>query len=131
MKFRRLALFASFALAATLTVNDASAQNAGKFTFGNTNSATPASAETTLAPTPTEIVLQRGSAAESAKRYQGMSVAELRQDRAQRLADERADRMARNRWYGINPLRPTWNPQPAMSSRYPDRHVIYVPVFIR
>lgn len=131
MKFRRLTLSAAFALAATLTVNHASAQTAGTFDFGDVQPAKPSTAEIQPATAPTTIVLQRDSAAESAKRYQGMTVAELRQQRAQRLADERAARMARNRWYGIQPLRPTWNPQPSMSSRYPDRRVIYTPIFVR
>lgn len=58
------------------------------------------------------------------------TAAELRQARAQYRSQQRAQRMERNLWAGYEPLRPNWNSIPMMSSRYPDRSTIYVPIYV-
>lgn len=57
------------------------------------------------------------------------TVMELRQARAQYRQQQRLERMERNLWSGYEPLRPNWNSIPMMSSRYPDRHTVVVPVY--
>jgi hypothetical protein len=58
------------------------------------------------------------------------TAAELRQARAQYRSLQRMERMERNLWAGYEPLRPNWNAIPMMSSRYPFRTTIQVPVYI-
>ncbi|WP_145417045.1 hypothetical protein [Planctomycetes bacterium K23_9] len=56
---------------------------------------------------------------------------ELRQARALYRSQQRIERLERNAWIGYEPLRPTWNSVPMMSSRYNYRRTIYVPVYSR
>lgn len=58
------------------------------------------------------------------------TVAELRQARAQYRTQQRIERMERNLWAGYEPLRPSWNALPMMSSRYPYQTRVVVPYYI-
>lgn len=55
---------------------------------------------------------------------------ELRQARALYRQRQRLERLERNLWAGYEPLRPNWNSIPMMSSRYPTRNTVVVPVYI-
>ncbi|QEF97533.1 hypothetical protein Mal15_15730 [Stieleria maiorica] len=58
------------------------------------------------------------------------TAAEIRQARAQYRSQQRMERMERNLWAGYEPLRPNWNSIPMMSSRYPYRHTVVVPLYV-
>ncbi|WP_372896486.1 hypothetical protein [Stieleria sp.] len=58
------------------------------------------------------------------------TAAELRQARAQFRSQQRMERMERNLWAGYEPLRPNWNSIPMMSSRYPYRQTVVVPLYV-
>ena len=58
------------------------------------------------------------------------TAAEIRQARAQYRSQQRLERMERNLWAGYEPLRPNWNAIPMMSTRYPSRNTIYVPIYV-
>ncbi|MCA9135799.1 MAG: hypothetical protein KDB00_03545 [Planctomycetales bacterium] len=58
------------------------------------------------------------------------SAASLRQSRAQYRSQQRIERLERNLWAGYEPLRPNWNSIPMMSSRYPYRSGIFVPLYV-
>lgn len=58
------------------------------------------------------------------------SVSELRQARAMYRSQQRIQRLERNLWNGYEPLRPNWNSIPMMSSRYPYRNTVVVPIFV-
>ena len=60
-----------------------------------------------------------------------MSAAELRQARALYQSEQRIRRLEAYKWMGYEPLRPNWASIPAMTSPYPWRQTIYVPVYIR
>ena len=55
---------------------------------------------------------------------------ELRQARALYRQRQRLERLERNLWAGYEPLRPHWNSIPMMSSRYPARTTVVVPVYV-
>jgi len=57
--------------------------------------------------------------------------AELRQARALYRSQQRIARLENNLWTGHEPLRPTWNSIPMMSSAFNYRRTIYVPVYVR
>ena len=57
------------------------------------------------------------------------TAAEMRQARALFRSQQRIERLERNQWAGYEPLRPNWNSIPMMSSRYPERGVIVVPLY--
>ena len=56
---------------------------------------------------------------------------ELRQARALYRSQQRIKRLEYYQWMRFEPLRPNWNTTPAMTSPYPWRQTIYVPVYIR
>ncbi|MDV6028722.1 MAG: hypothetical protein F9B45_01130 [Phycisphaera sp. RhM] len=58
------------------------------------------------------------------------TAADLRQARAQFRSQQRMERMERNLWAGYEPLRPNWNSIPMMSSRYPYRQTVVVPLYV-
>ncbi|WP_182867239.1 hypothetical protein [Stieleria mannarensis] len=58
------------------------------------------------------------------------TAAEIRQARAQYRSQQRMERMERNLWAGYEPLRPNWNSIPMMSSRYPYRNTVVVPLYV-
>ncbi len=58
------------------------------------------------------------------------TAAELRQARAQFRSQQRMERLERNLWAGYEPLRPNWNSIPMMSSRYPYRQTVVVPLYV-
>ncbi|MCG8648248.1 MAG: hypothetical protein MI861_00355 [Pirellulales bacterium] len=57
------------------------------------------------------------------------SAAEIRQARALYRARQRTARLERNLWLGYEPLRPSWNGLPMMSSRYAPPRIV-IPVFV-
>lgn len=65
----------------------------------------------------------------SSVRNSPMTTAELRQARALYRAQQRVARLEYNLWMGHEPLRPSWNAVPMMSSRYAPRQV-YIPVYV-
>jgi hypothetical protein len=76
----------------------------------------------TTSPTPTSPSDMRRSAP---------TAMELRQERALYQMRQRIARLEAAAWMGYNPLRPNWNSQPMMTSRYVPQRVIYVPVYSR
>lgn len=70
------------------------------------------------------------SAAIDPKRTASESVMRLRQQRAAYRYHQRVARMEADAWMGYEPLRPSWSSLPMMSSRYPDRRTIIVPVYV-
>ncbi|MEO1615975.1 MAG: hypothetical protein AAFV88_09015 [Planctomycetota bacterium] len=57
------------------------------------------------------------------------TAAEMRQARAIYRSQQRIARMERNLWAGYEPLRPSWNSIPMMSSRYPAPRTVVVPFY--
>lgn len=87
----------------------------------------------TLDPAPPVVPVRLVDAVPSSASTQASSKPtslELRQARAQYLSQQRIARLERNLWMGYEPLRPTWNAVPMMSSRYPYPQTYYVPVYI-
>ncbi len=75
------------------------------------------------------VVLSRsGSGSES---RDATTPASLRQARAMYEAQQRLKRIERNRWMGHEPLRPSFNAVPMMTSRYAPNRVVYIPYYIR
>ncbi len=66
----------------------------------------------------------------SDRREQAADVARLRQQRAAYRYNQMVSRLETNAWLGYEPLRPGWSAVPMMSSRYPARQTIIVPVYI-
>jgi hypothetical protein len=93
-------------------------------------STAPAEAETRATTPATPPRLVDSVASSSDIKADKPTVQELRQARAQYRAKQRIARMERNLWNGYEPLRPNWNSIPMMSSRYPQRHRIVVPVYV-
>lgn len=58
------------------------------------------------------------------------TVERLRQERANYRYNQRIARLEANAWMGYEPLRPSWSSLPMMSSRYPDRQTIIIPVLV-
>lgn len=56
--------------------------------------------------------------------------AKLRQQRALYRDQQRVARIEANAWIGYEPLRPGWSSVPMMSSRFPERQTIVIPVFV-
>jgi hypothetical protein len=73
-------------------------------------------------PSPSAVVEPRVTKSESVMR--------LRQQRAIYRYNQRVARMEADAWMGHEPLRPSWSSLPMMSSRYPDRRTIIVPVYV-
>jgi hypothetical protein len=59
------------------------------------------------------------------------SASEIRQQRALFQMQQRIQRLEAASWAGHHPLRPNATAIPMMTSRYPDRTVIYIPAYIR
>jgi len=57
------------------------------------------------------------------------AVKRLRQQRAAFQFQQRIARIEANAWYGHEPLRPSWSSVPMMSSNYPARRTIVIPVY--
>lgn len=75
------------------------------------------------------VVLSRSA---SGSESRGVSTAaSLRQARAMYEAQQRLQRIERNRWMGHEPLRPSFNAVPMMTSRYAPNRVVYIPYYIR
>lgn len=58
------------------------------------------------------------------------AIERIRQERANYRYNQRIARLEANAWMGYEPLRPSWSSLPMMSSRYPDRPTIIIPVFV-
>ena len=71
----------------------------------------------------------RQSGSESDRRARN-SAADIRQARAAYRANQRMARQEYNLWIVYEPLRPSWNSIPMMSSRYTYQR-FYVPVYFR
>ncbi len=115
-------------LAATLLVGSATAQEPAE----NAEKAglPPATVE------PMERVIVFDSSAESspsdlrpAAESSKPTAADLRQARALYESEQRVKRLESHKWRGYEPLRPNWPMTPVMTSRYPARRTIYVPVY--
>ena len=116
-------------LAAAMLVGSATAQE--PLENGEKTVLTPVAVE------PVERVIVFDSSAESspsdlrpAAESSKPSAAELRQARALYEAEQRVKRLESNKWRGYEPLRPNWPMTPVMTSRYPARRTIYVPVYL-
>jgi hypothetical protein len=70
------------------------------------------------------------SANEDSNRRPLSTSARLRQQRALYRDQQRVARIEANAWIGYEPLRPGWSSVPMMSSRFPDRQRIVIPVFV-
>lgn len=60
-----------------------------------------------------------------------MTAMEIRQARSLAETRARTARLEAARWSGSATLRPSWNPDPMTSSRFPAHHVMRVPVYVR
>ncbi|WP_404310808.1 hypothetical protein [Neorhodopirellula lusitana] len=87
----------------------------------------PRSSETVRSPSDFKLIDRPGS--ESVRPT--MDPMEIRQARALEETRSRIARLEAARWSGAAALRPSWNPNPMTSSRYPTRRVLQVPVYIR
>ncbi len=63
-------------------------------------------------------------------RPSAIAMSQLRQERATYRYNQRVARIEANAWIGYEPLRPGWSSLPMMSSRYPARRTVVVPVFV-
>lgn len=80
-------------------------------------------------PSDLRLVDDNGS---SSNRRQPKSMAmQIRQARALAQMKARIARLEAARWAGSPTLRPSWNPDPMTSSRYPVHNVARVPIYIR
>lgn len=92
--------------------------------------AAPAQRVDTTGPrSPSDLKLQKapGSSIQPAR---SMAM-QIRQQRALMESRARLARLEAARWAGNPALRPSWNPDPYTSLRYPNRNLITVPVFVR
>jgi hypothetical protein len=96
-----------------------------------TLAATPAIGQDLDGVPPTKSIVQlfETDSSSDVRVKSGPSVAELRQARGLYRARQRMARLEYNLWMGHEPLRPSWNSVPMMSSRYTSRR-IYVPVYV-
>jgi hypothetical protein len=76
------------------------------------------------------VKFSESETSQSDVRESKITIAELRQARALRQADQRRARLEYNLWIGYEPLRPNWSSSPMTNSRY-GNHRIYVPLFVR
>ncbi|WP_146576783.1 malate synthase [Neorhodopirellula pilleata] len=60
-----------------------------------------------------------------------MTAMELRQARALEETRSRIARLEAARWAGSPTLRPSWNPNPTTASRFSNRNIMQVPIYIR
>jgi hypothetical protein len=100
---------------------------AAQFPFPDQNQ--PAPAVEKLAPMMPQAQLVDSIPSSSDVSASFPTAAELRQARAQYRTQQRIERLERNLWTGHEPLRPSWNAIPMMSSRYRYRSTIVVPVY--
>lgn len=80
---------------------------------------------------PEKIELVRSPSDSRSTSRTKMTAAELRQARALYQSEQRIRRLEAYKWMGYEPLRPNWPSIPAMTSPYPYRQTIYVPVYVR
>jgi hypothetical protein len=138
MKLPSIVLFAATILVASVSAQEpaeSDEQPATKVEQELANSENPVSLP--VVAEPMERVILFDSSAESSPsdlrppaESSKWNAAELRQARAMYEAEQRVKRLETNRWLGYEPLRPNWPMTPVMSSRYPARRTIYVPVYI-
>ena len=109
MKFLPLALLAVVVLAS----------------FGVSSSSLAQEAWVPAIDSNTPLVLTRSGSDSEPQAYP--SAAELRQQRALFRSQQRLERIERNAWLGHEPLRPSFNAIPMMTSRYLPPQVFYFP----
>lgn len=80
-------------------------------------------------PADSSVVLSRSASGSESRGTP--TAASLRQARAMYEAQQRLRRIERNRWMGHEPLRPSFNAVPMMTSRYSPNRVVYIPYYIR
>ena len=88
---------------------------------------TPRPSGSVRSPSDLKFVDQSGSISE--RRH--ATAMQIRQARALQESRSRLARLEAARWAGAPALRPSWNPDPMTSSRYPNRRVVQVPIYIR
>jgi len=117
MKSRPLLIVASM-LASCLAIGNASAQDLGP--------ADPIDVSALFASMDTEPSPSSASDLRDTQR----SASEIRQTRALYQANQRMARLERNRWLGLEPLRPNWSATPMTTSHHTPRNTYFVPVYV-
>lgn len=82
-------------------------------------------------PSPSDIRLDDEPPTESIARSTRPTAREILQMRALEATQQRMARLEMYNWTGYHPARPSWNPSPYYTSRYPSRRIVVVPAYHR